>query len=553
MNEHKKYGLYLRKSSEESTKKQIASIENQSQVLKEKAIKENLKITKIYSESKSAKKPHRREQFNKMIADLQGGVIDSVICWDLSRLSRNPTEGGIIQQLLFDGIIKEIVTYDRRYYPSDNSIMMSLELGMATEYSQALGKNVKRGQGFKVNKGIAPGKAPLGYLNTTDRTKGEKEIIPDPERFTVVRKLWDLLLTNNYSVLEILKKAKGMGLTVPGTRNKPAKPLTKTGLYKLFRNPFYYGAFKWSGKIHDNGMQIKMLVKSEFARSQEIISRRERPKSYKHKFVFGSNLIQCGCCKAAIIAEHKDKVRKDGSVNHRTYYRCTHRKIGVNCTQKSVREEVLEKEFVALLESISIPDSFVKWARAYIDQEKEKSLVKYESIKEMQRKQIDRIDKQLNKLIDLKLDDVIDDEAFKFKKELLISEKHTIENEISLQTDSQSLKIDKTIETFEFCKEAKALFEEGTIDDKKAVLQGLGSRFYLKDGKLNIELAYPLKLIQDSTKSGLTVNPRFATLETHIRPGLDAESCRLIKIGGGEEELPPLSKNDLFQISTSLA
>jgi len=57
--------------------------------------------------------------------------------------------------------------------------------------------------------------------------------------------------------------------------------------------------------------------------------------------------------------------------------------------------------------------------------------------------------------------------------------------------------------------------------------------YFSKDGKLNVELAYPLKLMQNGTKSGLTVNPMFSTLETRIRPGLDEESYRLIKLGGG--------------------
>jgi len=35
--------------------------------------------------------------------------------------------------------------------------------------------------------------------------------------------------------------------------------------------------------------------------------------------------------------------------------------------------------------------------------------------------------------------------------------------------------------------------------------------------------------------------------------GLDEESCQLIKLGGGEEELPLLSKNEDFCPSTSLS
>ena len=49
-----RYALYARKSSEDSSKR-IQSIENQIDVLKTKAKREDLKILKIYQESKSAK------------------------------------------------------------------------------------------------------------------------------------------------------------------------------------------------------------------------------------------------------------------------------------------------------------------------------------------------------------------------------------------------------------------------------------------------------------------------------------------------------------------
>ena len=55
-----RYALYIRKSSEDNGK-QIQSIENQEFTLKQKAEKEDLKLVKIYKESKSAKKPQKRE------------------------------------------------------------------------------------------------------------------------------------------------------------------------------------------------------------------------------------------------------------------------------------------------------------------------------------------------------------------------------------------------------------------------------------------------------------------------------------------------------------
>ena len=104
---------------------------------------------------------------------------------------------------------------------------------------------------------------------------------------------------------------------------------------------------------------------------------------------------------------------------------------------------------------------------------------KRETIKEQQRKQIDRIDKQLDKLIDLRLEETIDDETFKFKKELLISEKRLIEKEMEINTDFQDYRIDKTIEVFDFCSDAKDLFKNGTREEKKVVLQTLVSHFSL--------------------------------------------------------------------------
>ena len=123
-----KYALYVRKSSED-TSKQIQSIDNQIQVLKDKAKKDGLKIVKVYQESKSAKTPNKREQFKQMLEDISSGKIDGIICWKLDRLSRNPIDGGQIQYLLQSKTIKEIVTYERTYYPNDSSIMMTIELG----------------------------------------------------------------------------------------------------------------------------------------------------------------------------------------------------------------------------------------------------------------------------------------------------------------------------------------------------------------------------------------------------------------------------------------
>ncbi len=535
-----KYGLYARKSSEDSGK-QIQSIEDQMQTLKDKAEKDGLIISKIYTESRSAKTPGRREQFNLMIEDLKTGKIQGIICWTLDRLSRNPLEGGIIMQHLQDGTIHKIITNQKIYFPGDNGLLMTIELGMATEYSRALAENTKRGQAFKLKKGSYPNKAPLGYMNTIDRIKGEKDVEPDPNSYNLVRGLWDLLLSGDYSVLQLTKKAHEIGLKIPATRNKTEKKLSKGCLYKLFRNPFYYGEFQWSGQLHQ-GRHQAMITREEFDAAQEMIEGRDRPKTYKHKFAF-TNLIYCGECGATITAEHKNKVRKDGSINYRSYYRCTHRKVEMDCSQIAIRAEKLDEQMLGLLGSITVPTSFIQWAIKWLKEENEDAITKEKSVKEQQAKQLMKLDDQLKRLIDMKLEDLIDLESYKSKKESIMAEKRSIEKHIILGTDSQDYRTDKVIEVLEFCKTVKDIFKNGSVDDKKLALEALGSRFFLKDQKLSVELAIPFKLLQDGVNSGLVVDPRFATLPTRIETGFDVETCTLIKNGGGGEELPPASKS----------
>ena len=89
------------------------------------------------------------------------------------------------------------------------------------------------------------------------------------------------------------------------------------------------------------------------------------------------------------------------------------------------------------------------------------------------------IDNQLNKLLDLKLKELIDDETYKSKKDHLTSEKLSIQKNMESDIYSQDYRRNKVIEMFDFCREAQDLFDKGDFKQKQIVLKALGSRFYL--------------------------------------------------------------------------
>lgn len=90
-----KYILYARKSSEDKNQ-QMLSLESQVNNMQRRADELDLNIIKVFTESKSAKKPHNRPMFMEMMKMLKEGEADSILCWTLNRLSRNPIDSGEI-------------------------------------------------------------------------------------------------------------------------------------------------------------------------------------------------------------------------------------------------------------------------------------------------------------------------------------------------------------------------------------------------------------------------------------------------------------------------
>jgi site-specific DNA recombinase len=175
-----KYFLYARKSSENEDR-QIQSIDDQINRLKEFADSFNLNILKIFEESKSAKNPGDRPVFEDMISRIESGEAQGILCWKLNRLTRNPIDTGRLSWLLQSSIIKSIKTTERNYLPGDNVLLFSVDGGMANQFILDLSKDVKRGMINKLKQGWSPNRAPIGYLNDREN----KIITIDPERFGI--------------------------------------------------------------------------------------------------------------------------------------------------------------------------------------------------------------------------------------------------------------------------------------------------------------------------------------------------------------------------------
>ena len=359
------YIPYFRKSSEESTEKQMLSLDRQRRWAERVAPVQGHRLLSPLEEEKSAKQPYRRPVFDDLVNRLKRGDASGIYTWKLDRLARNPEEAGIIMGMLSRGEIRHIVTSQRDYRPGDNALISYVDFGIADQYSRDLSSNVIDGLYNKAAMGDYPSHACLGYLNTRHREKGKNKIIADPERFDKTRQALQRLLTGNYSVAEVISFAENtLQLTTPPFGSRPARPMTRSGWYRFFANPLPSGWFEYPRGSGDwtKGNHPQMITLEEFDRIQAIMGHAGKPRNVRREHIY-RGLIHCGSCPAMVTAEAKVKRQKNGVTRFYTYYHCTKR-MDRDCPERSIEVKELERQIVEVLERISISEQFHHWGLA---------------------------------------------------------------------------------------------------------------------------------------------------------------------------------------------
>lgn len=271
-----RYAAYIRKSTEDE-ERQVLSKEAQRDNIKK--LFPDLRIIEWLDESKSAFKPYQRPEFGRMMEMLDKGQLDGILAWHPDRISRNEVDASAITWRIRQGVIK-----DMRFasFAFDNSpegmMMLQMTMSQSQYFSAKLSKDVKRGIESKLKTGQLSGAAPAGYVNKQDNNK--KWIEPDPLRFPMIRKAFDMYLTGNYSVPQVLEALNDWGYTSIRKRKLGGKPLHRSGMYCILQNPRY------AGKIpnpYNEGEFFKaeyepMLTVEEYDKVQRLLGDKGKPR-----------------------------------------------------------------------------------------------------------------------------------------------------------------------------------------------------------------------------------------------------------------------------------
>lgn len=494
-----KYFAYLRKSSEDK-EKQALSIPAQKAKLSE--MFGDLDI-EFVEEEKSAFIPHNRPKFSDMLLRIRSGERQGLIAWHPDRLSRNEVDASTLTYMLRTGELRDLkfATYHFENNSPEGIWMLQMALSQSQYESAKKGRDVKRGLEQKAKMGVYPAPAPLGYINDKYEERGKKKIFTDKERFPLLRRMVDLMLTGNYTPPQILVIANEQW----GFRTQYGKKMPRSSIYNLFTRTFYYGEFEYpvGSGIWYVGSHEPLMTRDEYDRIQFLLGRRgnPRPKS-KHDLAYRGPM-RCGECGALITAEEKLKKLAKGGVAHYTYYHCTKRK-NPNCTQKAIEEKELEKQITRELASLQIPADFTNWALSRLKEMNAHEIADRQKMTSNQRREYDACVRKIDNLIDMRANSEIDEHEFRSRKEKLLEEKDRLWSYLK-DTDKR---VENWLEIaergFNFAEKSVATFgkaqQKKLLAVKKEIFSALGSDYTLKDGKLTISLDNLLFPIRNSAE-----------------------------------------------------
>jgi len=234
---------------------------------------------------------------------IKGAII---LCWD--RGSRNKQDDMLIRKLMRLGA--DIRFVDANYEKtSSGELHMDIDGMFAAHYSRVISEKVHNAYEKLHNEGKCTQLTPIGYL---DHGSSDKPL--DPERAPIVKRIFELYSTGEWSFSDLADWAVKQGLTKkPRRRNRTKeelgnnveadsmpqviRPVDRKTIELVLRNRFYLGEMQISTGVWRKSEVHQALIDTElFNKIQRVLKTRTLTVRYDEEtFYTYRGLIRCSC------------------------------------------------------------------------------------------------------------------------------------------------------------------------------------------------------------------------------------------------------------------
>ena len=239
--------VYTRKSSEEGLDMEFNSLDAQrgsceSYVASQKA-EGWLLVPDRYDDGGFSGGTLERPALQRLMADIEAGRVNTVICYKIDRLSRSLMDFARLVEV-FDrhGVTFVSVTQSFNTTSSMGRLTLNVLLSFAQFEREVIGERIRDKFAASRRKGMwMGGWAPLGY-----DVKDRKLVVNEPEA-KLVRCIFERFVKTGSAT------RLAQALAAEGTLGKRGKPIDKGAIYKLLNNRLYIGEAVHKGESYPGG------------------------------------------------------------------------------------------------------------------------------------------------------------------------------------------------------------------------------------------------------------------------------------------------------------
>lgn len=462
-------GIYCRLSREDlkNGKKDVSmSIKNQQDMLEAYANEKGWAVYKAYIDDDVTGTTFNRPGFQKMMGDIESGLINCIITKDLSRLGRNYIEAGRYRELFNEYGVRYIAIHDNHDSLNDdyNNISTPIKEIMNEMYAADISRKTRSTKKLMANQGkFSNSRAPYGYL----KSKEDKHVLVVDENVAhnVVR-IFEMYLSGNTarSIADVFNReniltANEYFYNTIGKPNPFKNNKNKWGsatIMQIIRNPAYYGAMA-NGKRAVKSFKNKSIVRKDidqwiivedthkpliskelWLEAQQISKRNNKQtvrRSSNGEVSIFAGIIKCADCGANLVFNRR--VLKSGA---KEFFRCgTYIQKGKNvCPMHCIDYGTLYQAVLASVQEYAVlavedEKKLITEILKTNDEFKNKNLQRYEKTIRESKNRIKEIDGLLQNLYEDKISGELTADLFK-----RMSQKYSNEQE-RLITDVEQL------------------------------------------------------------------------------------------------------------------
>lgn len=440
-------------------------------------------VLKEFTEAGQSGRSLKRPQLEAALRLIEDNDVDYFVVHKINRFARDVHDAMKIKRRLAKAGCQLVSAAEHFDDSAFGTFMEMLLHAEAQLYSDRLSEEVASKMAEKARRGGTPNKAPLGYRNVRREIEGVPNVATveiDEERAAHIQWAFQEFATGNWTVRSMVDELEARGLTLKKTRAHPERPLKRSHLHRLLRNPYYVGMVVWGGEQYP-GAHPTLVPLDVWERVQRVLDANNSggDKSFRYT-PYLKGVLYCGHCESKLGFLHGR-----GNGGEYRYFFCYGRQNKNGCQQRyipvDVAAQAVEEYYPAVMQRLH---RHLPAVEAAIRELLSGHEAQRKAEKQRAARQLAKLERQEDRLMADRYDDNISAELFK-REMARIRQEVQIARSLSEAADTDLGDLDERLSQLTaLAHRAVETYRAASESERRQLNQFWFSRLYLKDREI---------------------------------------------------------------------